>query len=273
MKLKLPAKVNWDLRILGLREDGFHELRSWFVPIDLCDELEISQGVPSLTILGNDKLANEEDNLIQRAEKAWRFAGGQAPEVQWTLHKKIPVGGGLGGGSSNAAGALQLLEQTATKSLGSERCLEVALSLGSDIPFFFSRSGAELRGGRGETVLASADFSGRSLVLAFPNLSLSTPAVYQALSAPPLGEEVPEAAFSAFQPSPEPGPNHLEPAAFQTEPKLAHFAESIREYASFVMTGSGSTFFVAVETEEEANELWANLQASGISAALARTLS
>ena len=59
MKLKLPAKVNWDLRILGLREDGFHELRSWFVPIDLCDELEISQGVPSLTILGNNHMIND----------------------------------------------------------------------------------------------------------------------------------------------------------------------------------------------------------------------
>ncbi|MDP6849798.1 MAG: 4-(cytidine 5'-diphospho)-2-C-methyl-D-erythritol kinase [Planctomycetota bacterium] len=273
MKLELPAKVNWDLRVLGLRDDGFHEIRSWFVPIDLCDELELSFGPSSLNIQGNDTLACEEDNLILRAEKAWRFAGGQAPEVQWNLQKHIPMGGGLGGGSSDAAGALHLLEKVADSPLGAKRSLEVALSLGSDVPFFFSRSGSELRGGRGETVLASADFSDRCLVLAFPELEISTPEVYQALSAPPLAEEVPASAHCSFQPPPSPGPNHLEPAAFQIEPKLAKFANNIRQHAPFVMTGSGSTFFVAMETVEDGEKLWATLQAIGISTVISRTLS
>lgn len=250
-----PAKLNWDLRVLGRRADGYHELRSWFVALDLHDVLraETGSGAESalaVTGIGADDLPADGGNLVLRAERAWResfpMRAGRVPPLRWTLHKRIPHGAGLGGGSGNAAGALALLERCAGPA-GADpaRLLAIAAALGSDVPFFLAHEGgAELRGGRGEVRLASAPFAPRRLAVAMPEFRLATPSVYAALGAAPFtGAEPPLPAA----PGAAPGPNELEPAAHRVAPALAGWAAEVFGGFPRTMCGSGSAHFTLLE--------------------------
>ena len=125
MLVRAYAKINWSLRITGKRADGFHDLETLFQTISLHDTLTFDPA-DRLTLTCDDpSIAVDETNLVLRAARA---VG--APTVAITLHKTIPAGGGLGGGSSDAAATLKTLA-SANESLD-----EIALGLGSDVPFF-----------------------------------------------------------------------------------------------------------------------------------------
>jgi len=264
LKLQLPAKVNWTLRVLGRRPDGFHELRSWFVAVGLTDRLEArpAPDASGSTLRVGGPAAGEAGpevrNLILAAEAAWRRAGGGAPPVAWKLEKHIPAGAGLGGGSSDAAGALRCLEALARRPLGAAACARVALEIGSDVPFFLSGGGAELRGGRGELPLASALPPEGVVVLAVPPFSVSTRAVYQRLSAPPVPPATSSPEAGLFPP--RPGPNDLEPAAVEAFPELRAFAAALREQAPFHLSGSGGAHFAFLREPNEAQALCGRLK-------------
>lgn len=247
---ELPAKLNWGLRVLGRRADGFHELRSWFVALDLCDILSVSlAGDPERSDLAVQappaigSVPTGADNLLLAAERAWRAAGGRAPTLHWELEKRIPTGAGLGGGSADAGGALCALEEFATRPLGLRSGGEVAAAIGSDVSFFFVGNGAEWRGGRGEALLARAPAPGLWVVLAVPPFPVSTPRVYAALASREWDGADPEAESA---PPPEPGPNDLEEAAYEAYPELESFARALRKAADFRMSGSGGCHFSTV---------------------------
>ena len=270
MRWRLPAKVNWTLRVLGRRPDGFHELRSWFVAVELCDLLEVRPAERAELVVEGEFAAGapaRDDNLVLRAEKAWREAGGVAPTLAWRLEKHIPVGAGLGGGSSDAAGALAALEQLATTPLGETRCRGVAAALGSDVTFFLEGEDAELRGGRGEVLLERARIPSAAVVLAWPGFGCPTPKVYAAHGADRWhGSQHEE--HDSFPPAP--GRNDLEESALGLHPELAAFRQRIRAHAPFVMSGSGSAFFASWPDANDADAVAARLREEGVWARAAR---
>ncbi len=263
-RIRTAAKLNWDLRVLGRRADGYHELRSWFLAVGLWDELAAESApaaaASTLTISGPAAagLATDGSNLVLRAEAAWRAAfparARALPPLRWRLTKSIPHGAGLGGGSGNAAGALRLLERlapmpasrAAQAAATAAALAEVARTLGSDVDFFLQHpGGAELRGGRGETLLARAPLPAPWCVVALPDFGLATAAVYGALRAgpAPAAAAPPDPRQPAPRPPAQPGPNELAAAAAQIEPRLISWSDRLRQSAPFLMTGSGSACF------------------------------
>ncbi|MBL7008382.1 MAG: 4-(cytidine 5'-diphospho)-2-C-methyl-D-erythritol kinase [Planctomycetes bacterium] len=271
---QLPAKLNWTLEVLGRRPDGFHELRSWFLAVGQGDRLglELGAGV-GIELSGPCALGVPDDprNLVLRAEAAWRSAGGQAPGARWSLEKRLPAGSGLGAGSADAAGALHALEAVASRPLGVAACRALAAGLGSDVPFFVDGRGAELRGGRGEQLLARATPPRGSLVIAWPAFPVATAAVFAALGAPLLRPDDAREARGAALP-PEPGSNDLEAAADSSHPALGAFAETLRQHGRFCLSGSGGAHFCVCPGPAEAKGVVAGLQRAGIDALVTAAL-
>jgi len=252
-----PAKLNWDLRVLGRRPDGFHELRSWFLAVDWHDRLRAGpqrDGEAALMISGPEAagVPHDRTNLVLRAERAWRETfpdrAARIPPLRWVLHKEISHGAGLGGGSGNAAGVLALLERFAGEDgANPTRLYALAVALGSDLPFFLEYAGGmELRGGRGEVRIASAPVPAPWLLIAVPRERLATAAVYAAAAAPPF---VADPGPSTMSPGVQPGPNELAAAAQRVEPGLGAWRAAVAEFVPMTMSGSGSAHFAAFAQE------------------------
>lgn len=201
-----PAKLTLSLRVVGLRDDGYHLLDAEMVTLDLCDELVFSAGANELPA----------DNLVSRA-----LAAVGRDDVHVALAKRIPVGAGLGGGSADAAAVLRWA------GCGD---LSVAVGLGADVPFCLVGGRARVRG-IGE-VVEPLPFEERVFTLVTPPLPVSTPAVYAAWDR--LGGPVSD------------GPNDLEPAALVVEPSLAEWRDRLAAATGRtpVLAGSGGTWFV-----------------------------
>jgi 4-diphosphocytidyl-2-C-methyl-D-erythritol kinase len=214
-----PAKLTTSLRITGVRADGYHLIEAEMVSIDLCDELELSSG-DGLEVVGATGLAvpADDDNLVRRA---LRLVGRQAHVV---LRKRIPAGGGLGGGSTDAAAVLRWA--------GFDDPVAAA-QLGADVPFCLQGGRARVTG-VGE-VLEPLPFVAATYTIVTPPFGCSTPAVYRAWDE--LGG--PTAS----------GPNDLEAAALVVEPRLARWRDRLGTATGAVpvLAGSGSSWFVAGE--------------------------
>jgi len=182
MILFSPAKINIGLQILEKREDGFHNIRSVMHHTGFCDIIEIralSEGSTPFRLSHSGILidSDPESNLVTRA---WHLLSRETalPPVAIHLHKQIPVGAGLGGGSSNASIALEALNHLAPKSLSQERLEELAMCLGSDCPFFLHKD-PMLMEGRGEILSqAQVNLEDFFLVLLFPGIHVSTAEAY-----------------------------------------------------------------------------------------------
>ena len=217
--LAAPAKLTVSLRVTGVRDDGYHLIDAEMVSLDLADELVLSEGSGLVVVEGRHLgHVDPDDNLVGRA---LRVVGRRA-HVE--LRKRIPAGGGLGGGSSNAAAILRWA--------GCDD-LAVAASLGADVPFCLRGGRARVRG-IGE-VLEPLPFVARTYTLVTPPYGCSTPAVYAAWD--DLGGPTTD------------GPNDLEPAALVVEPRMARFRDELADATGQVprLAGSGSTWFVEGE--------------------------
>jgi 4-diphosphocytidyl-2-C-methyl-D-erythritol kinase len=209
-----PAKLTLSLRVVGVREDGYHLLESEMVALDLADELEFSEG-NGLEVIGNSAVPIDDDNLVRRALRIT----GRTARVR--LLKRIPMGGGLGGGSADAAAVLRWAGVTD---------LALTASLGADVPFCLVGGRARVRG-IGE-IVEPLPFEHREFTLLTPPFGVSTPAVYRAWD--DLGGPRAD------------GPNDLEPAAIAVEPRLAEWRSRLGDLtgATPVLAGSGATWFV-----------------------------
>ncbi len=192
-EVRIPAfaKINLRLDILGKRADGFHELRTIFQTISLHDELRLrsarSEGI-ALSIAGNLPLSAEpvEKNLVYRAVAALRRELRIGSGVEIVLEKTIPAGGGLGGGSSDAASALLGYLRLTKKKLTAARLLEIAASLGADVPFFL-RGGRALGVNRGDEIYPLADIPKQHILVVSPrDIHVPTPDAFRWLKAKPL---------------------------------------------------------------------------------------
>jgi 4-diphosphocytidyl-2-C-methyl-D-erythritol kinase len=192
-EIRIPAfaKVNLCLDILGKRPDGYHELRTIFQTVSLRDELRLrssrASGI-SLTVRGNNALAHEpiSKNLVYRAVDTLKQELKVRAGVEIELDKKIPAGRGLGGGSSDAAAALVGYLRLTKRTIPSERLLEIASSLGADVPFFLF-GGRALGISRGDEIYPLPDIAKRGVLIVSPSdIHVPTPDAYSWLHASPL---------------------------------------------------------------------------------------
>jgi 4-diphosphocytidyl-2-C-methyl-D-erythritol kinase len=243
--LRAHAKLTLGLRITGVRDDGYHLIDAEMVSLDLHDLVTLTPGERGLHASGPfcDGIPLDDTNLVARA---LRLA---EREVAVHLHKLIPHGGGLGGGSTDAATVLRWCEHDTTAP-----GLEIASRLGADIPFCLVGGRARVRG-IGE-IVEPLDHVDRVVTLVIPPLAVSTPAAYRAWDR--LGGPTAD------------GPNDLEPAALEVEPALGRWRDRITELAGAapVLAGSGATWFVE---GERANAL-AELIDEGARVVVARTV-
>ena len=176
------AKLNLSLAITGRRADGFHELVSLVVPIGLADTLTLDVGRPLGLSCDDASLPVDGSNLVHKAASAYGKRRPSTPTGHFHLTKKIPHGAGLGGGSSDAAAALRLLDQASGDPLGLEVLETLAAEVGSDCPFFV-RSQAAIMRGRGERLevlplAVRTALAGRKVVLVKPPFGIPTPEAY-----------------------------------------------------------------------------------------------
>lgn len=179
-KLRSLAKLNLDLRVLHKRPDGFHELRSVFQTISLADTIEIDYEPARKTELTLDDALGIPNNLILRAAQAVLDSMRTHAKIRFKLHKNIPMGGGLGGGSSNAAAVLLALPVLAGKPVDLDTLSELGTGLGSDIPFFLE-GGTALGFGRGTELYPLPDIAPDPLLIVCPTVHSSTGEAYAAL--------------------------------------------------------------------------------------------
>jgi 4-diphosphocytidyl-2-C-methyl-D-erythritol kinase len=269
LEKKSPCKVNLLLNILGRRADGFHEIETVMQPVNLCDELAFEHAGSGLQLsCSNPDLPVDARNLVHRAATAFFSATGISNGVRIYLQKNLPLAGGIGGGSANAAVTLMALNELFGLPLPPEKLHELAAALGSDIPFFLSDRPA-LATGRGENIQRLENFPalrGKAFFLAHPGFGISTPWSYQNLARFPeaLHDQKGRAAtfISKLQTNDLPAAaagfyNSLEAPAFEKFPVLSLYKQFLRENGAEVslMSGSGSTTFAIAENMASAESL------------------
>jgi 4-diphosphocytidyl-2-C-methyl-D-erythritol kinase len=234
-----PAKINRELRVGRVRPDGFHEIRSRMVSIDLADRLTVETSDSLELVCDAPSVPLGDDNLVVKAARLLAESAGVPPRARLTLEKRVPMGGGLGGGSADAAITLRLLARLWEIPDDADRLQALAARLGSDVPFFLTGGEAEVTG-RGEVVNPVEDSLPASLVLLVPPFGVSTAAVYKEYSGRgrlPEFLEIDRPGRPAFL-----GPNDLAPSVLVTEPRMENYVRSAEALTSdTAISGSGGT--------------------------------
>jgi len=251
LELEAPAKLNLFLEVCHRRPDGYHEIDSVFQTIDLCDTVRL-QRADSITMA----VGGPEGAPADATNLAWRAAEALGGGVAITLHKRIPPGAGLGGGSSDAAAVLIGLDQLRGLRTPAGRLAELALGLGADVPFFLQRGGAARCQGIGERVEPLQNPPDERFLLALPNIETSTERVYGALDAG-LTETSETANFFVGKYFGRGGPgrasffNRLQAVAERLDPRLREVRQGLeaRYGATFTMSGSGSAYFARMDRD------------------------
>jgi 4-diphosphocytidyl-2-C-methyl-D-erythritol kinase len=273
MRIFCPAKINLHLRVGPLGADGYHPLLSWMCTVGLFDTLDFFLGKEPGISLTCDRpdLPIDKSNLVLRAAQALAAKGGAKP-TKMTLEKKIPLGGGLGGGSCDAAATLLALNKLWQTNLPSAELEDIGASLGSDVPFFFHQP-SSLCFGRGEQIISIPSPKPKFAVLMFPEFPMATAAVYHKFDEMKLGTDLDAQAplggteLNAEQLLPL-LVNDLEPPAFALALELGRIRDRLqRELARVVrMSGSGSTLFTLADNKSEADEAAARARKAGFKA-------
>lgn len=282
MRLLAPAKINLHLRVGPPRADGFHPLLSWFVTAGLFDTLILEPdgpgGAACAPAVGGDgkilltcdpaDLPCDQRNLVVRVAEAWgreaaQMKGSCIGPVRATLHKQIPAGAGLGGGSSDGARALIGVDRLWHTNADTQRLAEFSARFGSDLPFFF-HGPSSVCTGRGEIVRPIAPPAAKWAVLFLPDIQMPTPAVYKKFDEMKLGrqrdvEQEPDWILWTKMDVTEVLSrvvNDLEPAAFAIEPKLGALRLEIEQalHRPVRMSGSGSSLFTLYENATDAQD-------------------
>lgn len=179
IRLRIGCKINLGLKILGLRDDGYHSLESIFYPLPYpCDDLLLEPG--AVSGLSLNCAISGENNILHKAHQAFKKATGHNPGIRATLIKRIPIGAGLGGGSANAAAYLNFLNEYCGEPLKRTELVNLAAAIGADVPFFLF-GGPCFVAGKGEiiTPIALSAF-GWHLVAVYPQILISTPEAFAA---------------------------------------------------------------------------------------------
>jgi len=257
-QVRLPAlgKINLDLRVLHPRPDGYHEIRTIFQTISLADVIDVEFASAPRTAIRIEGGPDIPDNLIAKAAALVLDALRMTARVTFRLRKKIPMGAGLGGGSSDAAAVLLALPALAGRGLPLPRLMELGAELGSDVPFFLL-GGAAVALGRGTELYPLPDAPLAFGLLIAPELHVSTAAAYRALT-PRLTTESQQNKIVSFQSRTweklaATGVNDFETVVFEQFPQLAALKRRLVKLGAnpAMMTGSGSALFGLFRTREQ----------------------
>jgi 4-diphosphocytidyl-2-C-methyl-D-erythritol kinase len=248
MRLNLfaPAKINLHLHVLGRRPDGYHELATLMQPLSLGDELIIDDQADEIIFTCNEP-ALQRGNLVEKAARLWFEAAGLKPRVALHLNKMVPVAAGLGGGSSDAAAALIGLNAINGALLPPERLVELASSLGADVPFFL----ANVTGwctGIGEKVEPWPDFPLLDYVLVNPGFPVSTAQIYAEWDLAWTNQSVVNTIYRPPKAANDLDGllrNDLELVTQKAFPQVEDLRKALREEGAMgaLMSGSGPTVF------------------------------
>jgi 4-diphosphocytidyl-2-C-methyl-D-erythritol kinase len=270
--IRAHAKINLDLRVLGTRPDGFHELRTVFQALSLHDTLAcVPREGPFAIECATAGVPLDESNLIWKAAQAlWRSLRRTGPvrDIVVRLDKRIPLQGGLGGGSADAAAALVALARAWRVPIRPAQLTDVAATLGADVPFFLS-GGTALGLGKGDEIYPLADLPRHWIVLVIPGFGVSSKEAYAWYD----GErELGRGASREPQSVPGPWPsraaqmiNDLEAPIARHHPEIDQMKSALRRVGALAaaMSGSGSTVFGLFQRRPEAVRAVDRLSGSG----------
>ncbi len=268
--MKAPAKVNLCLRITGKRDDGYHLLDSIVVFTEFGDQVTISEAEKDkLAVTGPfaDQLTGSpDDNICIKALTAYRTAGGHIGPVRIDVEKNIPVGAGLGGGSSDAAAILKGLNRLNEQPFDDSQLHKLGLSLGADVPACLVGSSLRMQG-IGELITPIKDVKPCHMLLANPGKPLATIDVFRALGADNLADKTALSSEIMQAEDIVKAGNSLEPAAIGLMPEIGDLMDMLRasEHVQAVrMSGSGATCFAIFPTADSCAAAAISLTAQGI---------
>jgi 4-diphosphocytidyl-2-C-methyl-D-erythritol kinase len=276
VRLRSLAKVNLDLRVLHKRGDGFHELRTVFQTISLADTIVIEYEPARRTVLELDDPLAIPDNLVLRAARAALDAMKMHARVRFRLQKRIPIGGGLGGGSSNAAAVLLALPVMAGHRIPFDRLLSLGAELGSDVPFFLT-GGTAVAIGRGTEFYGLPEVAAEPMLVVASGIHVATGPAYAALArgltSPDFSRKI--SAFRLFvrtlgdlrsaRAASTLSANDFESPVFSQQPLLKKMWGRLRKHAAGArMTGSGSALFGVFGSKAERDLAAKTLEGDGV---------
>jgi 4-diphosphocytidyl-2-C-methyl-D-erythritol kinase len=244
LQYRTPAKLTLVLKVLGRRADGFHDVKLALVPVSIYDFIIFLPGETNvrLEVFGPEDLGPPENNLVYRAAMAYQEAAGVPVRGILRLIKHIPSGAGLGGGSGNAAATLVALDRLHGHRLGAVRLREIALGLGSDVPFFLEPR-PQWAEGRGERLTPLPDLPRLHLIVVKPAFPISTAEAYGQVRPRERRAGVPELTtpgqvLRAME-------NDFEAALFPRYPELARIKTRLLEAGALgaLLSGTGSALF------------------------------
>ena len=260
MVFTLPsfAKLNLDLRVIGKRDDGYHELFTVFQTVSLCDEITFEDSDSVELTCGDPRIPIDERNLIVKAANVLRSRFAVIAGAKMHLRKRIPAPGGLGGGSSNAAVALIGLKRLWHLDIRFEEMLEIAATLGSDVPFFLY-GGTAMGFGRGTEIEPVADISEEYLLIVTPDVHLSTADAFKELNSLCLTTETSERILLNCRFNAESLDlrhavlkNDFEPTVFGSHSQVVLVKQTLLDLGAVnaLMSGSGASVFAVFDKEE-----------------------
>lgn len=274
MQLKAYAKINLFLEVVSRRPDGYHELVTIFQTINLCDEIGLSPHENKITLTCSDpSLPIDSKNLAYRAAELLQKESQTKSGVSIHLQKNIPSGAGLGGGSSDAATVLVGCNELWKLNYTPEQLEKLGAQLGMDVPFFIQpvrdavsngfQGGTALGTDRGETIKERFKSPTLSLVLVYPNLSVSTKKVYETLDAKPTTNI--HTADNMIQAIHSGNPelianqlyNRLEEVTFSLHPEIESLKKNLLSLGCLnaMMSGSGSAVFGICKSTSHASDI------------------
>jgi len=264
------AKINLFLRVTGRRDDGFHELDSLFVPVSLADEIRLeirAAQLPTVAVNCNiPELARSRNNLAARAARSFMSEFDLVGDVLIDLEKRIPVGAGLGGGSSDAATILCMMAAAAqlTDEAAESTLRRIALSIGADVPFFLDPRPSRVTG-IGERIVAIADLPRLPIVIVAPPFEVSTAAIFRALEPAGWSGAAPDehiAAIARGDISPELLVNDLAAVAIAQFPEIRRLKGLLEDSGARAaqMSGSGGAVFGVFDSTDAAETAAANVR-------------
>jgi 4-diphosphocytidyl-2-C-methyl-D-erythritol kinase len=267
--LLAPAKINLSLRIVGRRPDGYHLLDSLMMPLRLCDEITIQadDGPAGITLSCSDPaLPADATNLAYRAAALLSRECGIQQRLALSLHKRIPAGAGLGGGSSDAAAVLKGLNALLTLGLSEERLRQLGAQLGADVPFFIPCRPARVEG-IGEILTTVPALPHRWIVLVVPPFGVATPWAYRQFDTLPADNatDASPAYTSGQWPDRSALINDLERAVIPAHPQIAAIKSALRGCGAegALMSGSGSSVFGVFAEQNRAEQAAKALKVHG----------
>lgn len=269
-----PAKLNLELRVLGRRDDGYHELQTLFQLLDIGDDIWIKPNTDGILELDSDfSDVSNDDNLIIRAAKALQPFAQKHHGAHIKLDKHLPSGAGLGGGSSDAATTLIALNHLWQLGLSNQQLCEIGKNLGADVPVFVNGYSAWAEG-IGE-LLTNTKIPEQHYLIVYPNVHVNTGKIFShsaltrddkpiKLRASRQGQDV-ETSLNQL------GYNAMQPLVSELYPEVKEALEFLSQYGKATLTGTGSCVFLAFDNEREVRKIsalckqrWLTLVAKGI---------